>query len=432
MKSAKFYLEKRKDKKGNIITINVPVRLSMFLNGSRLEYYTGVRLANGKNFNIKYFKEGKVPVKSNEPEAGRINKKLKELKAMAELIYDNALALGLKPSPEYLREKLDQQYKGKTKNDEVKHVHEAFKEFLTVIKIKKSYRTWQKMQTTYTHMENCYSKKFLKLTFADVDAAFIETFRKYFTDDDYLNNTVVKYLRSLREFLNWCKDENRNYYIGNTKFEDIRENDINIIFLNAEEIKHLEKTRMPNERLENVKNVFLFGCYTAMRYSDIYGLKKKNILEDDIRFYITKGKKTTWQEVPLIPQSRAILNKYKNLPGDAALPVISNAKMNEYLKEVMKEAKFEKVMTIREVKGNGSYADVDYRQWELITFHTSRKSFISFAVENGMPELVIKSITGHSKNSRAFGRYFEVSPEKKRKEMKKISGGWKPPKLKAV
>jgi integrase len=429
MKQAKFYLESRKDKIGNQINEDVPIRLLFHFDGNRFEYYTQIRIGNAKNFNRDYFRTGKSFIKANEPEASRKNQSLKRLKAKVEALYDDAIALGLTPTTTYLREKLDEQFKGKIVNSDQKSVKEAFAEYLDYTLAEKSYRTWQKLNSTYNHLKKAYGEMFDKLTFDEVNTAFINKFKQNLLNTgyeskkektDYLNNTVVKYLQNIRKFLNWCKDEERGYYTGNAKFEKLQENDINVIYLNLEEIKRLQNSLMPSETLHRVRDVFLFGCYTGLRYSDIVKLKKKDVLEDEIRFYITKDHQATWHRVPLVEQSRQILSKYKDLSGDKALPVLSAAKTNEYLKSVMKIAAFNEILTIREKKANGVLVEKEYQKWELITCHTSRKSFISFAVEASMPELEIKAITGHSKNSRAFAKYYEVSEDKKRKAMEKI------------
>lgn len=433
MAKLKFHLEKRKDKDGKPVVKNVPIRLSYSFNGERLLYFTGFSV-DEKYFDADYWKKGRQPVKPTAPQAGNINANLQIIENAIYEAHTNAKALKIIPTVEYFRDILNKDVKGKTDEPDKITVKDAFAEFIEATKEYKAYRTYQKMKTTEGHLMAATGKGYDKITFDDINASFIEQYRKYLIKEKYLNNTVVKYLRSLREFLNWCKDEKQNYYAGNTTFNGLKENEINVIYLTLEEIQHLHQTEMPNETLDNVKDVFLFGCYTGMRYGDIYKLNKSNVLwdKDIIRFYVTKDGKTVWQDVPLVQQSKDILLRYKDIPGSNALPVISNQKANDYLKEVMQIAGFNELVTIAEKQGNGKIIEKEYKRWELITCHTSRKSYITFAIEHGMPELVIKSITGHSKNSRAFARYYEISGEKKSSEMKKIFGNLKAAKLKVV
>src|SRR5882757_5477673 len=126
MKEAKFYLEVRKDKTGKIIKENVPVRLSYFFSGNRLEYYTGIRISNTKN----WINSGNRYVQANEPQAGRINQRLKEMKNYVESLHDTAIALTQTPTIEHLKDKLDQRFKGKSTDPDQVLVKDAFQEYL--------------------------------------------------------------------------------------------------------------------------------------------------------------------------------------------------------------------------------------------------------------------------------------------------------------
>jgi integrase len=429
MENAKFYLESRKDKEGNPITTNVPVRMSFHFGGKRLEYYTGVRISNTKNFSKDYFKIGKSPVKANEPEASRINKRLKDLRSRAEQIHDNLIALGQTPTVELIKEKLDEQFKDKRVSTGEVLVNDAFIEFLDSVKKSKAFNTWKKFNSTYNHFKSVFGKQANKLKFEEIDSSFVEKFKEGiisqgFKEGDerkeYRNNSVVKYLKCFKEFLSWCKNEKREYYSGNAKFEGIKENEIDVIYLTEQEMEQFANTKMPNEALGRVQDVFLFGYYTSLRYSDLKKLKKVNVGGDFIRFYIAKGTHTTWHEVPLVEQAKAILDKYADSKGEDALPVLTNQKMNHYIKVCMKEAGLNKIVPLRHFKADGTFEEKEYELWELVTCHTSRKSFISQAVDRGIQEAEIKSLTGHSKNSRAFTRYYEISNEKKKRDMNKI------------
>jgi hypothetical protein len=175
---AKFHLERRKDKSGNPIATNVPVRLSFHFDGYRLEYYTGVRILNANNFNLDYWKTRKPIIAGNEPEAGRKNKKLKDIKVKAEQIYDHAIALEEHPTPDYIRTKLDEHFKSKKAvKEHDKLVKDAFIEFLDHIKKKHSINTWKKHNTTYNHLSSVFNKEFDRLTFNRINTAFVERFR---------------------------------------------------------------------------------------------------------------------------------------------------------------------------------------------------------------------------------------------------------------
>jgi len=286
------------------------------------------------------------------------------------------------------------------------------------VKEEQAYNTYKKIKTTESHFAEYAGEKYDMLTFDEITNEYADGFRKHLIGMDHLNNTVVKYTRAFGGFLNWCRDSKRKYYTGDATIKG-KENEIEVIYLNRKEVDHLITVPLANQTLRQVRDVFVYGCFSSMRYKDIFNLKKTDIKKDYFTFYISKGGRTVSQEVPLHPIAKRILDRYKKIPGEKALPVLSNQKMNAHLKTVMEKAGFTEKVTVAEKRGNGKVEMVQYRKCDLISCHTSRKSFISIAVAGGMSEITIKSITGHSKNSRAFTRYYDISRSVKAEAFKK-------------
>lgn len=413
MDRVKFNLERRKDTQGMPITKNVPIRLSLFFNGNRLEYYTKVRVSKIDNFIEGYYnKRTKNPIAANEPEAHRKNKRLDELKVEAERLLDNAIALEQSPTPEYIRAKLDEKFKGKSLGPEQKLVKGAFEEYKMHVKKGSAESTYKTVKTTEIHFSAYVGKKYSKLTFDEITGRFADGFKDYLISLGHLNNTVVKYSNKFNGFISWCKHKDRKYYAGDARIEGI-ENDIDVIFLDKKELDQLMQKPMPSASLERVRDIFVWTCNTGMRFGDVFKLKKTDIKDKHITFFIQKKKATVPHRVKLSDQAISILNKYKDLPGDKALPVLSNQKMNVYIKDVMKYSGIDEVITIAEMQGNGNIVEKQFPKWQLIGFHTTRKSFITLAVSMRIPEIEIKAITGHSKNSKAFAKYYTVPEEVK-------------------
>ncbi|MNT34192.1 hypothetical protein D3C72_1701560 [compost metagenome] len=86
--------------------------------------------------------------------------------------------------------------------------------------------------------------------------------------------------------------------------------------------------------------------------------------------------------------------------------------MNDYIKDMCKEAKIDQIITITELQ-SGKKMDKEFRKYELVTCHTCRKTFISMLINKGVPEAIIKSITGHIKDSKAFVRYYQIDNDEK-------------------
>lgn len=418
MADVKFYIEKRKDSARNLIVANVPILLFYSFGGKRLQYFTGERI-DAKYYTPEYWKMSKEPIKKTAPSAEKINRNLRSLKLHLENIHSDAKALGTIPDVEFFRAKLNELLKGEASKKEIT-LQDAFVTYLEKTKASKAYNTFTNTQTMVNHFNKSLGNK--KLKFSQLDSKVVDIFRSYLIGKGHLNNTVVKNLRVFRRFVNWCKEESQNYIDNFSVAVPEHENEIDVIFLNHDEVLTLYKLQLDKPALERVRDCFVFGCFTAARFGDIAKLKKSDVEDSLIRFRIEKAGRTVSHTVPLAPIAKAILNKYRDLPGERALPVISNQKANDALKIICKKAGFDAVVTVAEKAGNGRISEIQYKKFELITCHTSRKSFITIAMMLGMTESTIKSITGHSKNSRAFYRYYDIVDSHKQSEMNRIFG----------
>jgi site-specific recombinase XerD len=120
------------------------------------------------------------------------------------------------------------------------------------------------------------------------------------------------------------------------------------VFLTKDELERIEAKEFSTERLNKVKDIFLFSCYTSYAPIDVENLTKKNILKDNNGKYwiVTNRAKTkTKSNVPVLPPVKRIIDKYSNLESDRLLPSISNQKINEYLKEIADLCRIDKKLT---------------------------------------------------------------------------------------
>ena len=150
--------------------------------------------------------------------------------------------------------------------------------------------------------------------------------------------------------------------------------------------------------------------------SDIENLKKENIKGDFIHLHMIKTQELN--NIPLNDYSREILGRYKKYPGNKCLPVISNQKMNEYLKRIGKLAKFKERINIVHYKG-AERIETSYFKHQLLTTHIARKTFITNALKLGMQTEIIMSTTGH-KSHKTFKRYYKIVDEHKLEAMKTL------------
>ena len=158
-----------------------------------------------------------------------------------------------------------------------------------------------------------------------------------------------------------------------------------------------------NKRLERVRDVFTLGCLTGMRYSDYKRIKRENIVKEVIRMREVKDKSKTL-EIPLSSWAKEILEKY-----NYNLPVISEQKFREYIKETARLVGFTEQVIEASRIGN-IIKEENKRRCDLISTHTARRTFITIMKNKGVPDKVIMKITGHKYLS-SFHRYYKPNEE---------------------
>lgn len=239
------------------------------------------------------------------------------------------------------------------------------------------------------------------------------------------NTTIAKNVSFVRWFLRWAFA--RGYYEGNLhltwlpKFKGTDGNQKEVIHLTWDELMNLYTFQVPESKqyLERVRDVFCFECFTSLRYSDVAKLRRSDIRENYIT--VVTQKTVDGLRIELNKYSRAILDKYKDFhfPDDKALPVISNVKMNVYLKELGKLAGLNEPQRIVYFMGNERKEEV-YKKWEVLTTHCGRRTFIVNALFLGIPAEVVMKWTGHS-NFSAMKPYVKIVDELKEQEMNKFN-----------
>lgn len=234
------------------------------------------------------------------------------------------------------------------------------------------------------------------------------------------NSTLKKHLSFLKWFLRWTIEKGYN---TNNDFIDFKPKlktaQKQIVFLEWDELIHVYNFKFDGDsakRLEQVRDVFCFSCFTGLRYSDIANLKHNNITDDAIT--VTTLKTNDTLIIDLNDYSKAILQKYadKAYPFNKALPVISNQKMNQYLKEMAKECGLDALVTDIQFKGNERIETVQPKH-ELISTHTGRRTFISNALMKGISANVVMQFTGHS-DYKAMKPYIAIAESAKKEAMK--------------
>ena len=184
---------------------------------------------------------------------------------------------------------------------------------------------------------------------------------------DMRNSTIGKQMGFLKWFLRWSFKKGHHQNIAYDTFKPkLKTTSKKVIFLTWDELNRLKDYRIPKDKqyLERVRDVFLFCCFTSLRYSDVRNLKRSDVKPDHIE--VTTVKTADSLIIELNDHSKTILEKYKEVhfENHMALPVISNQKMNDYLKELGELAEINEPVTSvtvgTQVSGIVSKLYVDY------------------------------------------------------------------------
>ena len=183
-----------------------------------------------------------------------------------------------------------------------------------------------------------------------------------------------KKLTNLAIKLGWMeKNPFRDYKMKFDKFDRA--------YLNQRELKYIEETRFSRATLETTKDIFLFACYTGLSYIDVKNLSPENLIKGingKDWIYCRQEKSQTPMKIPLLEKAQEILQKYRNPVSEFLLPVYSNQKTNNYLKEIASQCKIPK----------------------KLSFHVARHTFATtITLSNGVPIETVSKLLGHSKLS---------------------------------
>ena len=261
------------------------------------------------------------------------------------------------------------------------------------------------------------------LSVNDINENTLQGFVEYLIYTKKLRNTTAeKHFSFLVWFLRWATDH--GYIKSNAhnafkpKFKGI--NTKEVIYLTWEELTYLFDYDFKEKKyLERVRDVFCFCCFTGLRYSDARKLSKEDVFKGYIE--IVTQKTTDRLKIELNDYSKAILSKYEDDPllGHKALPVISNQKMNKYLKEMGKLVGFDTPIKIVYFKGNRRFEEVKPKH-ELLATHCGRRTFVVNALYLGIPAEVIMRWTGHS-DYKSMKPYVKIVDDLKASEMSKFN-----------
>lgn len=265
-------------------------------------------------------------------------------------------------------------------------------------------------------------ERYLNRRETEIEKNYWKKFYKRFTDYLYsdlgcFDNYVGMNIKNLKVFFNYLNKDNAIKPGNFHKLFYVRKEEIPIFPLMPEELNFLiykqDFHRTLSKRMQEVKDVFVFGCTVALRVSDLLKLKRSSLREVSGQLYlVVRSQKTSTDTLIKLPEyAREILDRYKRLKG-RILPSFNKSNLNSYIKQLLEKAEFtQEVSVIKNKRGKGMELKNDnskskiYRFCDVASTHTMRRTAITTMLCLGMPEQVVRKISGHAPGTKEFYRY---------------------------
>jgi integrase len=367
-----FYLKKPKNYQNGL----VPIYLRITVNGKRAETSTGRECEpNLWNSTAGRFKGTKEEIKS-------FNAYLDNLQAQVYEAHGQLTEAAGTITAESLKNKL----LGKSEKSRmlISLFKDHNKKVSALVGDEYAAGTLERYETSLRHTRSFleWQYKVSDIDIKQIDHDFITNYEFYLRSErKCANNSAIKYIKNFGKIIRICLASG---WLDNDPFVNYKAKvkRVDRIFLNREELQAMADKVFPTERLNQVRDIFLFCCFTGLAYADVKKLKSAEIVKglDGEMWIYTKRKKTdTPSRIPLLQSALSLLKRYADHPlccnTDKALPVSTNQKMNAYLKEIADVCAINKILT----------------------FHIARHTFATtVTLSNGVPIESVSKMLGHT------------------------------------
>jgi len=368
-----FVIRKHRIKDGE-----APIYARVTVNTERAE------ISIKKRIHVDNWNNGRGMAKGKTPEISRLNSYLEQIRSQLTECYQDLVVNKQTVTPEAIKNKFfGIEDSGETLKGLIEYHNTGMDSNLR-------WGTLKNYKTTAKYIEKFLTQKIKRndIFLIELNYKFITDFehflRRYKPEDHHLpmgNNTVMKHIERLRKMTNlavrlgWIeKDPFVAYRLSFKRVE--RE------FLTQLELDTIKKKYFRIERLQYVKDLFVFSCYTGLSYIDVMNLQPNNIRIgiNGMNWIITQREKTTTPvRIPILSQAQVLIDKYKDNPRSVnkgtVFPNISNQKLNSYLKEIADVCEIDK----------------------NLTFHVARHTFATtVTLTNGVPIESVSKMLGHT------------------------------------
>ncbi|WP_310560424.1 site-specific integrase [Flavobacterium sp.] len=267
--------------------------------------------------------------------------------------------------------------------------------------------TLERYKTSLSHTKEFLQWKYKvsDIEINKIDYAFVTDYEFWLRSvRNCANNTAVKYIKNFNKIINICL---ANDWLDKNPFANYKSKvkEVERVYLTEEEIQRIIEKDFKIERLSLVRDIFLFSCFTGLAYIDVKNLTKSHIsigIDGEKWIFTHRQKTETASKIPILSVTQMIIDKYENHPQsnnqDKLLPILTNQKMNAYLKEI------------------AAVCDVE----KELTFHIARHTFATtVTLTNGVPIESVSKMLGH-KNLRTTQHYAKILDRKVSEDMKML------------
>lgn len=373
-----------------------PVYLRIVLNGIKMEQSTGqkIKLQQWDNRQQKVIQH---------PDAYTLNQLLETLKNK----YDKAYAQLYIAQEDITPEKLKALVNRKERNPQqlLTVMQEHNQAFEKQVGSRYSYGSFKNYKTTYHYLKEFIQRQYKKhdLPLREINYRFCDLFYQFLlTEKPCKNNGACKHIQRLKKIIHYAVKSGYLTHSSLGRFS-VKMNPYQRPKLSMEAVQQLQQLKLNNATLKKVRDVFLFQCYTGLAYADLKKINSSHIVTGiDKKAWIHMQRTKTKQvfTVPLLKPALKILREYEqhSTPGSPLFPVLSNQKMNSYLKVL------------------GEIAEIPIP----LTSHLARHTFAStITLQEGVPIETVSRMLGHS-NLRTTQLYATVTELKISRDMKGV------------
>lgn len=372
-----------------------------------------LKFATGFVIPKKYWLQDKKQVSRTGDPKNLINGKLRELKKnIEEFIFDNQLTITKENLTSYIKALL-----GNKKYIEEKEsylisffIKDMIRKRENKLEINENTGKYFSENTikAYKQIQN-YWEGFevslnLNFTVFQIDKTVLQQFKVYLFNLGLQPNTVTTNMKNIKVVLRWI-EKTKNIQIAND-ISNFKNSYIQVdnIALSEIEINKIQALELDDLFMEKIRDLFIFQCYTGLRYSDLKKLRKDNFDLEKNNIKTSTQKTNQNIIIPLLQVTMDIAKKY-----NYNLPEFHISYYNKVIKILGKLALIKNIIEIKLIENNQQIIK-RYEKWKLFSSHTARRTFITLCIEKGIPSKIIMSATGH-KNLSIFETYFKQEKE---------------------